>query len=98
MHVMRMNDTKWAKLGYWEQIKWGVIENLWYDTGTKGERNIMNKPKFWLNGVIVVARDNPLTLPQNWSKQQVKTYAGGTWVRNLNKEAEKWIRTVVGPG
>ncbi len=78
MHVMRMSDKKWAKLGYWEQIEWGVKENLWDHSGEKGDRNIVNKSKFWLNEVMIMAMENAVTLPQNWSKQQIKTYAEGT--------------------
>ncbi len=49
-----------------------------------------------------MARDNAITLPQNWSKQQVKTYAEGTRGRNLNKDSDdiekmdslQWLRPV----
>ncbi len=70
MHVVRMSDNKWAKLGYWEQIKWGVRENLWNDVGIKEEDNTKNKSKFWLNEVNIMARGNAISLPQNWTKQQ----------------------------
>ncbi len=97
IHITRMDETRWAKIAFGEQLSWGIKEKTWDAQGIQRNTHIKSKKKFWLNELYVMAahfgmekveeteeeRKTELRLPNDWNKQHIKTYIEGMRIRRL---------------
>ncbi len=52
-----MDERKWAKLAFTEQLNWGIRDNLWDNKGVKKNTHNVSKKKFWLNELYAFAKE-----------------------------------------
>ncbi len=74
-HVERQNNKKWMKLAYWEQIKWGITDNLWDENGhySPADHSI-SREKYWRNELQILSLELGTPIPRGWTKQNIKSY------------------------
>ncbi len=75
MHVEQQCDKKWVKQAYYEQIQWGVAQNLWDAHGIYNPKNhLISRDKYWRNELQVLSQELGPEIPLRWTKAQTKSY------------------------